>query len=156
MVRMTWLSEIRIDEEFPENFSEIVSSEEFKTRKKSLLKKKKNELRKKLQDQLPGISEVEEVRVEELSDKPGSEPSLEKIPIDCVRIQGETIQDRDQNEDDFMRVGELSASLDEGPSLANQGNDKDEVHGEQVDTIGWKDENVLMRVGWPRAWLDGG
>ena len=153
MVRMTRLSEIgpsdeqiRLDEQFPENFSEIVSSEEFKTRKKSLLRKKINELRKKLQDQLPGISEVEEVRVEELSVKPESEPSLKKIPIACVRTQ-----DRDQNKDDIMRVGELSASLDEGPSLANQGNDKDEVHGGQVDTIGEKDENVLMRVGGPRG-----
>ena len=40
--------------------------------------------------------------------------------------------------------------------MANQGNDKDEVHGEQVDTIRWEGENVLMRVGGPRAWLDGG
>ena len=37
--------EVRIDEEFPDNFCEIISSKRFRSRKKSLLRKKIGELR---------------------------------------------------------------------------------------------------------------
>ena len=53
----------------PENFSETVSLKDFKVRKKSLLRKKLQEMRKKMSDQLPVISEAGELRVEELSTK---------------------------------------------------------------------------------------
>ena len=70
MVRVTWSTEVELsaeqqelDDQFPENFSEIVSLQDFKVRKKSLLRKQLQEMRKKMNDQLPEISEAGELRV---------------------------------------------------------------------------------------------
>ena len=79
------------DVNFPENFQEIVKTQRFKGRKKSLLKKQIGYLKNKVKSELPAVEEeIKELRVAKLSQIVEHENSSNSLSLEIVQgVQAE-------------------------------------------------------------------
>ena len=98
------------DDDFPDNFQELISTKSFKSRKKSLLKKQISDFKKKSNIELPVVKEKKEnLSVARLSqyDEHERSMSLEK----ASEVQDELAQ-QDEDGVSLGNVSELSLSLE--------------------------------------------